>query len=511
LQAQTQGMARIANVIGQQIMYNTCSDSHHATKSVNTRHNTDQETFCPLYMGLKLYGDGKQKQQINNANAFGIFVSYSRLMEVKRFTTRSVVKQFVSDGDVLPTNTLSEVFVTFDVELQELDNLDSHSQGNFSQDEFHGTAISVTNHLSWDNLEVKRPCVKLDPTGAYVLQLPECYSVVQPTELPSNDLHVPSNPDLSFRPSHNLVPGAKIKDESWMAHVAGVLQQDTLLDGEVIIWSGYSARLMCAKQDWNTGFLKNIDNKKELFLFLSTELVKQDLGGRLLLSTNLQSVLSNKQQDISGLQPYNHTEADTGILLHLAHAANQGHQIALVRTVYSDVVILAIHWFASLGFSELWMCLGTGNKIRDVLIYTLSAQLGPSRCMALSLFHAVMGCDTVSHILRCGKKTAWSAWQSTTGLTDTLMALSSDPQQLSLQSQHMQTLERFVVVMYSKDCGLSRVNETRLWLFTSGKKTLKALPPTQAALYQHIRRAVLQAIIWNQATSVHMDIPDFKD
>jgi len=64
----------------------------------------------------------------------------------------------------------------------------------------------------------------------------------------------------------------------------------------------------------------------------------------------------------------------------------------------------------------------------------------------------------------------------------------------------MQTLERFVVVMNSKGCGLSRVNETRLRLFTSGKKSLKALPPTQAALYQHIRRAVLQAIIWNQAT-----------
>jgi len=143
--------------------------------------------------------------------------------------------------------------------------------------------------------------------------------------------------------------------------------------------------------------------------------------------------------------------------------------------------------------------------------FILPAQLEPSRWIALSLFHAVTGCDAVSHVLGCGRKTAWSAWQITTGLIGTLVALSSDPQQLSLQSQHMQTLERFVVVMYSKGCGLSRVNETRLRLFTSGKKTLEALPPTQAALYQHIRRAVLQAIIWNQATSVLMDIPDFKD
>ena len=46
------------------------------------------------------------------------------------------------------------------------------------------------------------------------------------------------------------------------------------------------------KQDWNTGFLKNTDNKRELFPFLSTQLVKQDLGGRLLLSTYLQTVIS---------------------------------------------------------------------------------------------------------------------------------------------------------------------------------------------------------------------------
>ena len=222
-------------------------------------------------------------------------------------------------------------------------------------------------------------------------------------------------------------------------------------------------------------------------------------------------MISNKQQDIPGLQPCNHTEADTKILLHLADAANQGHQIALVHTVDSDVVILALRWFASLGLSELWVCLGSGKKIRDILIHTLSAQLGPSTCLALPLFHAITGCDTVSHFLGCGKKTAWSAWQSISDLTDTLVALTNHPQELSLQSECMQTLERFVVLMYSKGCGLVKVNEARLRLFTSGKKSLDTLPPTPAALYQHIRRAILQGTVWSQATLVYMDIPDFQD
>jgi len=32
--------------------------------------------------------------------------------------------------------------------------------------------------------------------------------------------------------------------------------------------------------------------------------------------------------------------------------------------------------------------------------------------LALPLFHAITGCDTVSHFLGRGNKTAWSAWQS---------------------------------------------------------------------------------------------------
>ncbi|KAL8593397.1 hypothetical protein ACOMHN_067072 [Nucella lapillus] len=265
------------------------------------------------------------------------------------------------------------------------------------------------------------------------------------------------------------------------------------------------------KHDWSTGFLKNVDNKRELFPFLSAQLVNQDLGGRLLLSTSEESVLSNRQHDVTGLHPCNHTEADTRIILHLAHAAQQGHQVALVRTVDSDVVILAIHFFTTPGLSQLWICLGSGKKMRDIPIHAISTQLGQLRCLALPLFHAVTSCDTVSHFLGCGKKSAWSAWLSTSELTDTLITLTCNPQELSPQSQHMCTLERFVLVMYSKSCGLGRVNEARFRLFTSGKKTLEALPPTQAALYQHIRRAVLQNIFWTQATSVHQDIPDFHD
>ncbi|KAG1674653.1 hypothetical protein GQR58_015022 [Nymphon striatum] len=51
--------------------------------------------------------------------------------------------------------------------------------------------------------------------------------------------------------------------------------------------------------------------------------------------------------------------------------------------------------------------------------------------------------------------------------TETLLALTNEPELLTIDSLHMQSLERFVVIMYSKGCGLAKVNEARHRLFTS--------------------------------------------
>ena len=138
--------------------------------------------------------------------------------------------------------------------------------------------------------------------------------------------------------------------------------------------------------------LKNEENKKDLFSFLSEGIVKEDLGGKLLLSTKCERVLSNRLCDVSALEPCNHSEADTRIFLHLAHASGQGHHTEYVRTVDSDIVVLAIRFFPTLGLVELWVGFGSGKKLRDIPIHDICSDLGPSRSVALPLFHAITGC-----------------------------------------------------------------------------------------------------------------------
>ena len=135
------------------------------------------------------------------------------------------------------------------------------------------------------------------------------------------------------------------------------------------------------KHEWNSGFLKN-ENKKELFSFINTHISNNDMGGKLLLSTRFEIVLSNRPCDVTTLQPCNHSEADTTIHLHLAHAAEHGHTKAYVRTVDSDVVVLAVRFFESLGL-ELWKGFGTGKKYRDIPIHTIRSNIGPLKSLAL--------------------------------------------------------------------------------------------------------------------------------
>ena len=54
---------------------------------------------------------------------------------------------------------------------------------------------------------------------------------------------------------------------------------------------------------------------------------------------------------------------------------------------------------------------------------------------------------------------------------------------------------------------MAKVNEARHRLFTSGKKTLENIPTSRAALFEHTKRALLQAsVYWNRATLVHQEI-----
>ena len=73
-----------------------------------------------------------------------------------------------------------------------------------------------------------------------------------------------------------------------------------------------------------------------------------------------------------------------------------------VRTVDTDVVALCVYVGQSLGSEyELWIAFETGKQFR----YLAARSIAPKKAKALPLFHALIGCDTVSSFIRHSKKT----------------------------------------------------------------------------------------------------------
>lgn len=137
------------------------------------------------------------------------------------------------------------------------------------------------------------------------------------------------------------------------------------------------------------------------------------------------------------------------MLLHASHAANHGHHKILLKTVDTDVVVLAVSVAQGLQpEDELWLAFGTGKSFRYLAAHEIAAGLGPEKAQALPMFHALTGCDTVSSFAGHGKKTAWTIWTVLPELTDALLKLSSAPS--GTPDDVMHTIERFVILLYDR-------------------------------------------------------------
>ena len=212
-------------------------------------------------------------------------------------------------------------------------------------------------------------------------------------------------------------------------------------------------------------------------------------------------------RDTADLAPCTHEEADTRLLLHVKDAVNQGFTKVSIRTVDTDVVVLAVTAAEQLNMDELWVAFGSGKAFRFIAAHEIAQTLGPDKCRGLPAFHAFTGCDTVSCFGGRSKKTAWETWKVYDEVTATFCALSATPNP-SIVDDSLNTLERFVVLLYDRTSSHEHVNDARKQLFTQKQRAMDALPPTREALRQHIRRTAYQAgYCWGQMMVPAADLP----
>ena len=165
----------------------------------------------------------------------------------------------------------------------------------------------------------------------------------------------------------------------------------------------------------------------------------------------------------------------------------EGNAKGSIRTVDTDV--------------EVWTAFGTGRSFHFIAAHEIARVLGPDQCMALPMFHAFVGCDTVSFFGGKPTMTLHQHFQC---------SLATTPE--SVESFIYKPLERFVILLYDRSSNLECVNRARKQLFTQKGRSVKDIPPTKAALIRHTKPAMYQAgFCWGQVMIAAPELPSLSD
>ena len=295
------------------------------------------------------------------------------------------------------------------------------------------------------------------------------------------------------------LPQVKGADIVWDEYVENSLKATTRSDHG----AGVRRRVAANNQllrNWKE-FLHVDKNKRELFKFLAESTSSLQVEKQVLSTYGKQVLTTLPRNNISSLGPCSHEEADTRMLLHVQDALQQGHKKTLLRTVDTDVLVLAEAFLQQVTEGEhldLWAAFGTGNNFRHIVAHEIATKLGQEVSKALPVFHAFTSCDTVPCFRGRGKKTALEAWKSYPDVTLAFLALAHKP--LEVSSRCVEHLERFVVLMYDRTSSKTSVNDARKQLFAQTGRSLNAIPPTRAALVEYAKRGAYQAgHCWGQA------------
>ncbi|KAK3924998.1 Transcription factor MYB3 [Frankliniella fusca] len=266
-------------------------------------------------------------------------------------------------------------------------------------------------------------------------------------------------------------------------------------------------------KNWKS-FLQNDDNKSSLYSMLANQSLS--MSPDLLVVTNVGKTFRSSKTagtQLSGL-PCLLEEADARLIVHAADAARNGCEHIVIRSVDSDVVVLAVSYFfqlCDLGVKYLWVDFGVGKSRRYFAVHEIAARLGQHMSTAIRGFHAFTGCDTTSTFYLKGKKSAWKTWKTFPEVTEAFEEISLPYWAVSEKS--IRLLSGFIVRLYGGPLHMDSVNKARLFLFRECKKSLlDGLPPTAGVLLQHILRATYQAgHMWGQSMIASPELPSPAD
>ena len=184
---------------------------------------------------------------------------------------------------------------------------------------------------------------------------------------------------------------------------------------------------------------------------------------------------------------FNIEEADERIFVHVINASKKFSWIILIKTVDSDVVVIAVSVFYRIpGLNELWIEFGTGKSLKFIPVHEIAIKIGEAKSYALPFFHPLSGCDTTASVAGKGKKSFSDTWFIMPEMTALFVKLGKVSEIENITEEDFKLFEKFFVVLYCSTCNTVDVNTASCLLFTQGGRSIENIPPTLSALKQHV-------------------------
>ena len=174
-----------AITISQLLMYNCVKERG---KSEKVRHNSERETPLPIYLGLLLHSQTRSRKLIDIFFELGLCISYDRVLTISTVLGNNVCNLYEREGIVCPPNLRKQAFTTV-----AFDNIDHNPSSITAMESFHGSAISITQHIEESSEGIPReiPMIENISTKCKLKDLPQSYTTVFPLSLKPKDLFPP--------------------------------------------------------------------------------------------------------------------------------------------------------------------------------------------------------------------------------------------------------------------------------------------------------------------------------
>ena len=207
--------------ITQLLVFNAIKRSRKNSTAV--RHNLERETRLPLYLGLLVHSKARKRDLIDILFEKGLSVSYDRVLQLSTDLANAVIDQF---EDVCPTILREGLFTT-----RNLDNLDHNPTSTSAQTAYHGTALSLTQHITFETTGTERhqnrPLLsKETPKQKNIKPLMESYREVPPATFVT-DKPIPSKTNGKAIPESSRLKCDEMQI-SWLRKVDQLLQKQKM-------------------------------------------------------------------------------------------------------------------------------------------------------------------------------------------------------------------------------------------------------------------------------------------